>query len=117
MHTIHLLLIVQFLKLLGFYILLGEQYSLVIHKLLVLLFVLLLASAGLLCWTLALLGELALAQHRRNRAARERAAASKAAEQQTTTPTHIADPAEQLLQRRDDLRRLMQDLQGKLAQL
>ncbi len=87
------------------------------YVLLSVLFVLLLASFGLLCWTLALLGELALAQHRRTRAARERAAARKASEQQTTSPTHNADPAEQLLQRRDDLRLLMQDLQGKLAQL
>jgi len=81
------------------------------------LFALLLASAGLLCWTLALLGELALAQHRRTRAARERATARKASEQQTTNLAHNTDPAEQLLQRRDDLRLLVQDLQGKLAQL
>ena len=81
------------------------------------LFALLLASAGLLCWTLALLGELALAQHRRTEAARERATARKASEQQTTKLAHNTDPAEQLLQRRDDLRLLVQDLQGKLAQL
>jgi len=87
------------------------------YVLLSVLFALLLASAGLLCWTLALLGELALAQHRRTRAARTLAAARKASKKQTTGSAHSTDPAEQLLQRRDDLRLLMQDLQGKLAQL